>query len=48
LHRSHWSNGIDAHSIYDWIDNYCAAHPLESIAKSIIELVGVTHLSLHL
>jgi hypothetical protein len=32
-------NGIDGNGILVWIDNYCAAHPLDSIATATIALV---------
>jgi len=34
------SNGIDANGIMAWVDNYCAAHPLDTIATATIELVS--------
>jgi hypothetical protein len=31
--------GTDNSGIYAWIDNYCAAHPLDSIVKAAMALV---------
>jgi hypothetical protein len=31
---------VDAPAIYAWINNYCRAHPLESLRDAAIELVG--------
>jgi hypothetical protein len=33
-------NDIDANGILAWIDNYCVAHPLDSIATATIALVS--------
>jgi hypothetical protein len=27
-------NGVDADGVWAWIDNYCRAHPIESIARA--------------
>lgn len=34
------ANGIDANGVFAWIDNYCAAHPLDSIATATIALIS--------
>jgi hypothetical protein len=33
------AEGTDMNGIFAWIDTYCAAHPLEPIAKAAIALV---------
>jgi len=33
-------NGVDPNRIFAWIDNYCAPHPLDSIATASIALVS--------
>ena len=38
--RRTYPNGIDNNGIFAWIDNYCAAHPLDSIATATIALVA--------
>ena len=34
------ANGIDPNGVFAWIDNYCAAHPLDTIATAAIELIS--------
>ncbi len=33
------ANGIDANGVFAWIDNYCAAHPLDNITRATIALI---------
>jgi hypothetical protein len=33
------ASGTDANGVFAWIDNYCAAHPLDSIATATIALL---------
>ena len=32
-------NGVDAFAVWAWIDNYCRAHPLDTIQKASVEFV---------
>ena len=34
------ASGTDANGVFAWIDNYCAAHPLDTIATATIALVS--------
>ena len=34
------ANCIDANGVFAWIDNYCAAHPLDSTATATIALIS--------
>lgn len=34
------TNGTDVNGVFAWIDNYCAAHPLDLIADATIALVS--------
>lgn len=31
--------GVDADGLFAWMDNYCAAHPLDKIAKGAASLI---------
>jgi hypothetical protein len=33
------ANGIDSNGLFAWIENYCAAHPLDTIAAATIALI---------
>lgn len=33
-------DGIDANGVFAWIDNYCAEHPLDTIASASVALVS--------
>jgi hypothetical protein len=33
------AEGTDINGVFAWIDTYCAAHPLDPIAKAAIALV---------
>jgi len=33
------TNGTDMNGVFAWIDNYCAAHPLDPIAKATMALI---------
>jgi len=37
------ADGTDADGLYSWIDNYCATHPLDSIARAAANLIEVLH-----
>ena len=32
--------GIDANGVFAWIDNFCAGHPLDTIATASVALIS--------
>jgi hypothetical protein len=46
--RQYLSNKSDALAIFAWIDNYCRAHPLETVGKASTELVRALRRRAHL
>jgi hypothetical protein len=38
LHHPEMSVNTDADGIFGWIDNYCAAHPLDNLASAAVQL----------
>ena len=34
------AQGTDMNGVFEWVDTYCAAHPLDPIAKAAIALVA--------
>jgi hypothetical protein len=34
------AEGVDAKGLFGWIDNYCAGHPLDTVADAAFALIS--------